>query len=63
MQGLRDTNTQQGSRREELERMRDDMSRSYESNDIETIAKATLLQERVREIERELLHAKPVEEY
>jgi hypothetical protein len=63
VQGLRDTNTQQGSRREELERMRDDMSRSYESNDIETIAKATLLQERVREIERELLHAKPVEEY
>lgn len=63
VQGLKDTNTQQDSLREELEGLREEISRAYQSNELEVIAKATLLQERVRDIERELTHAKPVEEY
>jgi hypothetical protein len=63
VQGLKDSKTQQQSLQEELDGLRSEISRLYESNTIENIAKATQMQTRLRSVEEELAHAHPVEEY
>ncbi len=63
VQGLRESKTMQESLREELETLRTELSDLYQENDVNAIIVATKKQQRIREIEEELLHAHPVEEY
>jgi predicted nucleic acid-binding Zn-ribbon protein len=63
VQSLKDSKTQQQSLQEEMETLRSQISELYGSNTIENIAKATQMQTRLREVDEELEHAHPVEEY
>jgi hypothetical protein len=63
VQGLKDSKTQQMSLQEEMDGLRCEISRLYGSNTIDNIAKATQMQGRLREVEEELVHIHPVEEY
>ena len=60
---LKETKTIQESLRQELEILRKEISELYSKNDIDSVVNATKKQARVREIEEELEHAHPVEEY
>ena len=53
----------QDSLRTELETLRTEISELYAKNDIESIVSATQKQARLRDIEEEIAHAHPVEEY
>ncbi len=63
VQSLRESKTMQESLKEELETLRKELSDLYKENDVNAIVVATRKQHRIREIEDELLHAHPVEEY
>ena len=63
VQDLKDSKTMQESLRTELEQLRSESSDLYAKNDLESIVKANRLTGRIREIEDELEHAHPVEEY
>jgi hypothetical protein len=63
VQGLRDSKTMQEALRKELDETQAEISRLYLKNEIADVVRANQLQVRVREIEEELKHAHPVEEY
>ena len=63
VQTLKDSKTQQVELREESNGLKSEISLLYTSNDITNIMKANQLEQRVREIEEELEHTQPVEEY
>ena len=63
VQTLRESKTMQGSLREESDSLLLEISGLYAKNDITEIVRANQLQARVREIEEELEHAHPVQEY
>jgi predicted nucleic acid-binding Zn-ribbon protein len=63
VQGLKDSKTMQQTLQEELDALRMEISRLYSNNEIPDVIKANQLQLRVRQIEEELEHAHPVEEY
>jgi len=63
VQTLKDSKIKQESLREELDRLQTEISRLCSTNDINDIVKANHLQDRIREIQEELEHAQPVEEY
>jgi len=63
VQTLKDSKIKQESLREELEQLQTEISRLCSTNDINDIVKANHLQDRIREIQEELEHAQPVEEY
>jgi hypothetical protein len=63
VQGLKDSKTQQVSLQEEMDGLRAEISALYGSNDLDNITKATQMQGRLREVEEELAHVHPVEEY
>jgi uncharacterized Zn finger protein (UPF0148 family) len=63
VQTLRDTKTMQETLHEELDRLRMEISHLYSKNEIEDIIKANQHQNRIREIEQELEHIHPVQEY
>ena len=63
VQGLKDSKTMQEVLGKELDDLRVEISRLYSKNEIPDVVKANQLQLRVRDIEEELKHAHPVEEY
>ena len=63
IQGLKETKTKQEILRQEADELRTEISRLYTTNDIANVVKANQLEQRVREIQDELEHAHPVEEY
>lgn len=63
IQNLKETKTKQELLRQESDELRAEISRLYLSNDIANIVKANQLEQRVREIQDELEHSHPVEEY
>ena len=63
VQTLRDTKTMQETLQEELDGLRQEISRLYSKNEIEDIIKANQAQSRIREIEQELQYVHPVEDY
>jgi hypothetical protein len=63
VQGLKDSKTMQQTLQEELDALRVEISRLYSNNEIPDVIKANQLQLRVRQIEEELEHVHPVEEY
>ena len=63
IQGLKETKTKQESLRQEADELQAEISRLYSSNDIANIVKANQLEHRVREIQEELEHSHPVQEY
>jgi hypothetical protein len=63
VQSLKDSKTQQQTLQEEMDTLRSNISELYGSNTIDNIAKATQMQGRLREVEEELEHVHPVEEY
>lgn len=63
IQGLKDTKTKQETLRQELDDLRAEISHLYSTNDIANVVKANQLEQRVREIQEELEHSHPVQEY
>jgi predicted nucleic acid-binding Zn-ribbon protein len=63
VQGLKESKTMQQTLQEELDELRVEISRLYSNNEIPDVVKANQLQLRVRQIEEELEHVHPVEEY
>ena len=63
VQGLKDSKTKQETLRSELDELRSTVSSLYASNNLDNIVKANQLEGRIREIEDELAHAHPVQEY
>lgn len=63
VQNLKETKTKQELLRQESDELRAEISRLYLSNDIANIVKANQLEQRVRDIQDELEHSHPVEEY
>lgn len=63
VQTLKDSKTQQVELRKESNGLKAEISLLYTSNDITNIMKANQLEQRVRDIQDELEHAQPVEEY
>jgi len=63
VQTLKDSKIKQESLRDELQHLQMEISRLCSTNDINDIVKANHLQDRIREIQDELEHAQPVEEY
>lgn len=63
VQTLKDSKIKQESLRDELHDLQTEISRLCSTNDINDIVKANHLQDRIREIQDELEHAQPVEEY
>ena len=63
VQGLKESKTMQQTLQEELDALRVEISRLYSNNEIPDVVKANQLQLRVRQIEEELEHVHPVEEY
>ena len=63
VQDLKDSKTMQDSLKTELETLRATISDLYSKNDLDSIVQANKLEGRVREIQDELEHAHPVEEY
>ena len=63
VQGLKTSKTHQVSLRVELDSLREEISALHESNNLDNIAKASQLQSRLREVEEELVHVHPVQEY
>jgi hypothetical protein len=63
VQGLKESKTHQLSLREEMDKLREEISTLYSSNDLDNITKATQLQGRLRDVEEELVHVHPVQEY
>ena len=63
IQNLKETKTKQEILRQESDELRAEISHLYSSNDIANIVKANQLEQRVREIQDELEHSHPVEEY
>ena len=63
VQGLKESKTMQQTLQEELDDLRVEISRLYSNNEIPDVVKANQLQLRVRQIEEELEHVHPVEEY
>lgn len=63
VQGLKESKTKQETLREELNALRSNVSDLYASNDLANIVKANQLETRIREVEDELAHAHPVQEY
>jgi integrase len=63
VQTLKDSKIIQETLRQEMEELQAEISRLYISNDIANIVKATQMEQRVREVQDELKHAHPVEEY
>jgi uncharacterized Zn finger protein (UPF0148 family) len=63
VQTLKDSKIKQESLRDELQHLQTEISRLCSTNDINDIVKANHLQDRIREIQDELEHAQPVEEY
>jgi uncharacterized Zn finger protein (UPF0148 family) len=63
IQTLKDTSIAQDALRTELETIRATISDLYSKNDLTEIVKATQLQNRAREIEKELAQSNPVEDY
>jgi predicted nucleic acid-binding Zn-ribbon protein len=63
VQGLKDSKTMQQTLQEEVSELRLEISRLYSKNEIPDVIKANQLQLRVRQLEEELEHAHPVEEY
>ena len=63
IQTLKESTVKQESLRAEVEALRAQVSQLYATNDIDDIVKATQLEGRIREVEDELAHARPVEEY
>ncbi len=62
-QNLKESTTMQTSLREELDLLRTTVSELYAKNDIDAVVEATKLQKRIREVEDELEHANPLEDY
>lgn len=60
---LKETKTMQESLRTELDTLRTEISELYAKNDIDSIVSASQKQIRLRNIEEEIAHAHPVEEY
>jgi len=60
---LRETSSQQDSRKQELEILRAEVAKLYATNDIEDVLKANTKHLRIREIEVELERSNPVEDY
>ena len=63
IQTLRDQEGGQTSLRTERDEIQREISELYGSNDLDSILKATKLQARLRDIDKELSEANPVEEY
>ena len=63
VQTLKDSKIKQESLRDELDSLQTEISRLCSTNDINDIVKANHLHDRIREIQEELEHAQPVEEY
>ena len=63
VQTLRDSKTKQDTLRQEMEDLQVEISRLCTSNDITNILKANQLEQRLREVQEELEHSHPVEEY
>jgi hypothetical protein len=63
VQTLRDLTSTQGERQTDLARLREEISELYASNSLESVVEATHLQTTARELELDLAHANPVEDY
>ncbi len=63
VQTLKESTVKQDSLRTEVDSLREQVSQLYATNTIDDIVKATQLETRIRELEDELAHARPVEEY
>ena len=63
VQTLKESTIKQESLRAEVDSLRAQVSQLYATNDIDDIVKATQMEGRIRELEDELAHARPVEEY
>jgi uncharacterized Zn finger protein (UPF0148 family) len=63
VQDLKDSKTMQGSLRTELDTLRSTISDLYSLNDLDSVVTANRLEARLQEIQDELEHAHPVEEY
>jgi hypothetical protein len=63
VQTLKESTVKQDSLRTEVDTLREQVSQLYATNTIDDIVKATQLETRIRELEDELAHARPVEEY
>jgi uncharacterized Zn finger protein (UPF0148 family) len=63
VQTLRDLTSTQDERQSDLQRLREEISDLYASNSLESVVEATHLQATARELELDLAHANPVEDY
>ena len=63
VQTLRDLTSTQEERQTDLQRLREEISDLYASNSLESVVEATHLQATARELELDLAHANPVEDY
>ena len=63
VQNLRETKTKQELLRQESDELQAEISRLYLSNDIANVVKANQYEQRLREIQDELEHSHPVEDY
>lgn len=63
VQNLKESTKHQTSLREELESLRAEVSELYARNDLEDVVRANQIQARIRDVEDELQHANPVEDY
>ena len=63
VQTLRDLTSTQGERQTDLARLREEISDLYASNSLESVVEATHLQTTARELELDLEHSNPVEDY
>lgn len=63
VQTLKESTVKQDSLRSEVDMLREQVSELYATNVIDDIVKATQLETRIRELEDELAHVRPVEEY
>jgi uncharacterized Zn finger protein (UPF0148 family) len=63
VQNLRDSSAQQEALQKELETLKEQVSQSSLTNNLDEILKANTLQTRIREIEKSLEQSNPVEEY
>lgn len=63
IQTLRETRNQQGALREELSRLREEVSNLYARNTLEDILQASRLQQRILKVEDELSQSNPVQDY
>ena len=60
---LKESTVKQDALRAEVDGLREQVSQLYATNTIDDIVKATQLEGRIRELEDELAHVRPVEEY